>query len=109
MIQAAAVAMKVPVHVVFLTNGDNNEWSFSVYRKHPVLVPAAVRSMGEVRHDEAVAACRILGLKESDLSPVLGYPDFGLMPIFQWPLLGRGEAVREHADARGGGAVQGRS
>ncbi len=77
----AAVAMKVPVRVVFMTNGDNNELSFSVYRNHPVLFPAAVRSMGEVRHDEAIAACRILGLKEEDLV-FFGYPDFGLMPMF---------------------------
>jgi len=27
-----AVAMKLPVRIVWLTNGDNNEWSFIVYR-----------------------------------------------------------------------------
>src|SRR5207249_4582671 len=38
--------MRLPVHVVFLTYGDSNEWSFAVYRKHPVVVPRAVRAMG---------------------------------------------------------------
>ena len=39
----------LPVHVLFLTLGDNNEWSFMVYRKRPELSPSQVRSMGEVR------------------------------------------------------------
>ncbi len=76
-----AVSMKLPVKVVFLTNGDSNQWSFLVYRKHPVLMPAAVRSMGVVRRDEAVAASRILGIPQEDLV-FLGYPDFGTMNMW---------------------------
>src|SRR5262245_44158967 len=34
-----AVSRKLPVHVVFLTNGDSNEWSFLAYRKRPVFMP----------------------------------------------------------------------
>jgi LmbE family N-acetylglucosaminyl deacetylase len=56
------LASGLPVHVVFLTLGDNNEWSFTVYRKRPQLLPRQVRAMGEVRHDEALSAARALGL-----------------------------------------------
>ena len=37
-----SVAMKRPVHVVYLTYGDNNEWSFLIYRKHPEIGRAHV-------------------------------------------------------------------
>ena len=53
-----AVSMKLPVKVVFLTYGDSNQWSFLLYRKHPVFMPGAVQSMGLVRKDEAIAASR---------------------------------------------------
>ena len=76
-----AVAMGLPVRVVFLTYGDNNQWSFLVYRKHPVLMPKAVQQMGLVRHDEAVAASKILGLSPEHLT-FLGYPDFGTMHLW---------------------------
>ena len=78
----SAVAQGLPVRVVFLTYGDNNEWSFMVYRKHPVLMPRAVRSMGEVRHDEAVASAKLLGLSANQLT-FLGYPDFGTLHIWE--------------------------
>ena len=76
-----AVAMGLPLRVVFLTYGDNNEWSFALYREHPVLAPAAVQRMGLVRHDEALAAARILGLQPDQLT-FLGYPDFGTLSIW---------------------------
>ncbi len=76
-----AQAMGLPTRVVFLTYGDNNEWSFAVYRKHIVLAPAAVRNMGEVRHDEAVAATTRLGLSPAGLA-FLGYPDFETLHIW---------------------------
>jgi LmbE family N-acetylglucosaminyl deacetylase len=71
-----AVARKLPVRVAFFTYGDNNQWSFTVYRKHPVFLPSAMRQMGEVRHSEALAATAALGLDKSALL-FLGYPDFG--------------------------------
>ncbi len=77
-----AVAMRVPVHVVFLTYGDNNQWSFLLYRRHPVLIPGAVQQMGLVRHDEALAASRLLGLSPEQLT-FLGYPDFGTLRIWE--------------------------
>ncbi len=76
-----AVAMHLPVRVVFFTYGDNNQWSFLVYRKHPVLMPHAVQSMGQVRHHEAVAATAVLGVDASQLT-FLGYPDFGTLKIW---------------------------
>jgi LmbE family N-acetylglucosaminyl deacetylase len=77
----SAVAQKIPLKIVFLTYGDNNEWSFLLYRKHPVFYPAAVRRMGEVRHDEAVAADKLLGVDEKSLV-FLGYPDFRTIQIW---------------------------
>jgi LmbE family N-acetylglucosaminyl deacetylase len=76
-----ALRMNLPVHVVFLTYGDYNEWSFMVYREHPVLTPTGVENMGMVRHDEAVAADISLGLTQDNLT-FLGYPDAGTLRIF---------------------------
>ena len=76
-----AVAMDLPLRVAFLTYGDNNEWSFALYREHPVLAPQAMQGMGLVRHDEALAATRILGLQPDQLT-FLGYPDFGTLSIW---------------------------
>ncbi|MEI6083930.1 MAG: PIG-L family deacetylase [Verrucomicrobiota bacterium] len=77
----AAVAMNVPVRVVWLTNGDNNEWSFILYRHHLVIKASAERAMGEVRHAEAVAAMKAVGLGAEHLT-FLGYPDFGTLHIW---------------------------
>ena len=73
--------MGLPVRVVFLTNGDANQWSFALYRKRPELGSGAVEGMGLVRHDEALAATALLGLKPDDLT-FLGYPDLGTLAIF---------------------------
>src|SRR5262245_47079726 len=43
-----AVARKQPLRVVFLTNGDFNERSFAVYRRHFVVEPRAVLQMGKI-------------------------------------------------------------
>lgn len=76
-----ALSMKLPVEVVFYTMGDNNQWSFTLYRKHPVIEPHAVQAMGEVRRGEALAADAVLGLETSNLR-FLGYPDFGTLSIW---------------------------
>ena len=76
-----AVAMKLPVRIVWLTYGDNNEWAFFLYRRHVVVMPEAVRLMGEMRHREAVAAAKILGVDPHQLA-FLGYPDFGTLTIW---------------------------
>ncbi|MBI4310017.1 MAG: PIG-L family deacetylase, partial [Candidatus Omnitrophica bacterium] len=76
-----AMAMKLPVKVVFFTYGDSNQWSFLLYRRHPVLMPGAVQKMGLVRRDEALKASGILGVGQQNLV-FLGYPDFGAMGIW---------------------------
>ncbi|MBF0504999.1 MAG: PIG-L family deacetylase [Candidatus Omnitrophica bacterium] len=78
-----AVALKLPLKIVFFTYGDSNQWSFLLYRKHPVVMPGAVESMGLVRHDEAVQASRILGVPPDNLT-FLGYPDFGTLNIWYY-------------------------
>jgi len=77
------VTLKLPIKVVFLTYGDSNQWSFLLYRKHPVVWPAAVENMGIVRHDEAINASRILGVEPQNLT-FLGYPDFGTLNIWYY-------------------------
>ncbi len=76
-----AVAMKLPVRIVFLTYGDFYELSFLRYEKRPVLTPRGVRGMGEIRHGEALAADATLGVSAADLA-FLGYPDFGTMKMW---------------------------
>ncbi len=68
------------VRVVLMTNGENNELSFIVYKKRPVLRSKEILAMGEMRYKESLAATGILGLKPQDII-ALGYPDFGTMDI----------------------------
>jgi LmbE family N-acetylglucosaminyl deacetylase len=75
-----AVKKNLPVKVVYLTYGDNNELSFLVYKKRPIL-GSGLRSMGEVRRKESTEAMKYLGLKEDQLI-FLGYPDFGTQEMF---------------------------
>jgi LmbE family N-acetylglucosaminyl deacetylase len=72
---------KLPLSIVFFTYGDNNQWSFIVYRDRPVVFPKAVQKMGLVRHDEAIAAAKVFGVKSDDLI-FLGYPDFRTLNIW---------------------------
>jgi len=76
-----AVAARLPLEVVYFTNGDANEWSFLRYRKHPVFFRSAAVAMGRVRQREAVAAASILGVP-SDRLVFLGYPDYGTARIW---------------------------
>jgi LmbE family N-acetylglucosaminyl deacetylase len=76
-----AVAMGLPVRVVWLTYGDNNETSFIAYRPKPTVSARSVRGMGLIRHDEGVAAAGVLGLRPDQLT-FLGYPDFRTLQIW---------------------------
>lgn len=93
-----SVALHLPVHIAYLTYGDNNEWSFMVYRKHAVLFPGAVKQMGQIRHNEAVAAAAMLGLSTNQLT-FLGYPDFGTLQIWlnHWGNTEPAEGMMTHA------------
>lgn len=77
----AARRQNLPVKIVYFTYGDNNEWAFLLYSRHPVLAPAAMRAMGEIRHAEAMAAGRALGVAATNLV-FLGYPDYGTLQIW---------------------------
>ena len=77
-----AVRRGLPLRVVFLTNGDSNEWSFLAYRKRPVLMPGGALAMGSIRHQEALAAASALGVSARDLT-FLGYPDYGTLDIWR--------------------------
>ena len=76
-----AVKNNIPVKIVYLTNGDNNELAFIVYEKRIVFKRKAILHMGELRRQESIASAKSLGLKENQLT-FLGYPDFGTQEIF---------------------------
>ncbi len=76
-----ATKMNLPIKVVFLTYGDQNQWSFILYRKRPVIMPKAAQQMGLVRHDEALEADKVLGISPDQLI-FLGYPDFRTLAIW---------------------------
>ncbi len=73
--------LNIPVRIVFLTYGDNNEWSFMVYRKRPVILPKSAEGMGMVRAHEAIAAEKKLGISSDNIT-FLGYPDFKTLDIW---------------------------
>jgi LmbE family N-acetylglucosaminyl deacetylase len=77
-----ALAMGLPVKVVFFTNGDYNETSFALYRKEITLDPTEALRLGETRREEALAAQSILGVKPEQVG-FLGYPDGGGLEIFE--------------------------
>ena len=69
------------IKVVYLTNGDNNQFAFIVYEKRLTFRKGEFIHMGQVRRAEAIKAMKLLGLDESQLI-FLGYPDFGTFNIF---------------------------
>ena len=68
------------VRVVLVTNGENNEFSFLVYKKRLIFRPKEILAMGELRRRESLSAMFSLGVGEEDILS-LGYPDFGTMEI----------------------------
>jgi len=76
-----ALAMKLPVKIMFYTYGDSNEWAFLIYRKRLVLMPKAVQAMGQIRRSEAIAAAKVFGVSPQSLV-FLGYPDFRTLAIW---------------------------
>ncbi len=81
LIQEAA-ALELPVQICFFTMGDNHEIPYLFTRRHPDPLPGAARSMAPRRQIEAIASSTQLGLSTNQLV-FLGYPDTGLMPIWQ--------------------------
>jgi LmbE family N-acetylglucosaminyl deacetylase len=76
-----ALAKGLPVKVVFLTNGDNNEFAFLYFSKAFTLDPKSAVYAGQVRALEALRAGRALGL-DTAAEVFLGYPDFGTLEIW---------------------------
>jgi len=76
------------VKVVYLTNGDHNQFAFIVYEKRITFRQGEFIHMGEVRQKEAKAAMALLGLSENNLI-FLGYPDFGTLAMFNQYWLAR--------------------
>ncbi|MEI6514978.1 MAG: PIG-L family deacetylase [bacterium] len=95
-----SAAMNLPVRIVYFTYGDNNEWSFMVYRRRVVLFPNAVKKMGMIRHDEAVAAAAVLGVQTNQLT-FLGYPDFSTLDLWlnHWGDAAPAKGMMTHASA----------
>ena len=89
-----AIAKGLPVEVVFLTNGDNNEFAFLFFSKAFTLDAHSAVYAGQTRAFEALRAGRELGLKGCE-ETFLGYPDFGTLEIWQnrW---GDQRGVSEH-------------
>ncbi len=77
-----ALKLKIPVRVLYLTNGDSNSLAFLYYKKRPVLGRRQALNMGELRQKEAAQAMEFLGVDAKDLI-FLGYPDFGTLNIFK--------------------------
>lgn len=77
-----AVSRNIPTRVVFLTNGDNNEFTFFFFSKAFTLDAKAAVYAGQTRAFEALRAGRSLGLDVSQ-ETFLGYPDFGTLDIWQ--------------------------
>lgn len=78
-----ALRMGAQVQVVYLTNGDNNQFAFMVYEKRLTFRKGEFIHMGQVRKKEAINAMKLLGIDRRNLI-FLGYPDFGTFSIFRY-------------------------
>ena len=76
-----AIKAKAKVEILYLTNGDHNQFAFIVYEKRLTFKKGEFIHMGELRKKEAIKAMALLGLDRDDLI-FLGYPDFGTFTIF---------------------------
>lgn len=78
------------VKIVYLTIGDRSIGSVVRMDKSVKLAPTEFLSLGEKRHDEALTATSVLGIKPENLV-FLGFPDGGLEEVL----------VRDKNDERG--------
>ncbi|MDD3087717.1 MAG: PIG-L family deacetylase [Candidatus Omnitrophica bacterium] len=76
-----AILKGAKVKIVYLTNGEHNQFAFIVYKKRIVLKKNEFIALGQLRRKESIEAMQLLGLKEDDLI-FLGYPDFGTFSMF---------------------------
>lgn len=69
------------VEIAYMTNGDHNEFAFIVYEKRLTFRRGEFIHMGQIRRNEAACSSKLFGVKQNSLI-FLGYPDFGLFPLF---------------------------
>src|SRR5262249_30842416 len=75
-----AVAAGAEVRVVYLTNGDHNQFAFKLFSGSFHLNAREYVAFGQRRRMEAIAATHLLGLRPDNLT-FLGYPDNGTPTI----------------------------
>ncbi|MFH1191213.1 MAG: PIG-L family deacetylase [Candidatus Omnitrophota bacterium] len=76
-----ALSAGARVRIVYLTNGDHNEFAFIVYEKRITMRQNEFIYLGKLRQKESIKSMKFLGLSEKDLV-FLGYPDYGTFEIF---------------------------
>ena len=75
-----AVRAGAAIHVVYVTDGDNNPWPQRVLERRWRLSPSDRKRWGKLRRSEALAALRVLGIHPSDVQ-FLALPDQGLTDL----------------------------
>ncbi len=73
---------RVPVRVVYVTNGDGWPWAVQAHFHRLDVTPADFLALGRLRRAEARAAGRRLGLDPDDVR-FLGFPDGGLAALWR--------------------------
>jgi LmbE family N-acetylglucosaminyl deacetylase len=72
-----AVRAGAAIHVVYVTDGDNNPWPQRAFERRWRLSASDRKRWGKLRRSEALAALRVLGIHPSDVQ-FLALPDQGL-------------------------------
>ena len=72
----------IPVHIVFLTNGDAFPAACMLVNSNLHPEPKDYIHLGEVRQKEALAALKQLGVSQQDVT-FLGYPDQGMRALWE--------------------------
>jgi LmbE family N-acetylglucosaminyl deacetylase len=69
-------AQRIPVRILFATNGDNNPWAQRYWEKRWRIGPGERIRWGRRRREEALAALAVLG-GEPDCAKFINLPDLG--------------------------------
>ena len=75
-----AVRAGAAIHVVYVTDGDNNPWPQRVLERRWRLSPSDRKRWGKLRRSEALAALHVLSIHPSDVQ-FLALPDQGLTDL----------------------------
>jgi LmbE family N-acetylglucosaminyl deacetylase len=77
-----AVRANAAICVVYVTDGDNNPWPQRVLQRKWRITAADRKTWGKLRRSEALAALRVLGVRDSDVR-FLALPDQGLTDLLR--------------------------